>query len=616
MKRFIANLFMAGATATLFAASASAQLMVQGVGSSAQFQAAPLAAYQLVGAAGGGHWTCKNAGNIIDNRGDANSTPQTGNLAVVWSNDATPKVWTYLSVDTIVGNRAYFSQPRASLAFTGGAPANCSAANSQLISSAYWGADAAAIPANVQALINGVAFNAAYTDILPADAKFGQNRINCGTAATATLPCLGYGTGDPNVGAPIISSFSSSTALPVNFNIYGNDPISGAAIPAYTVVPVGISPMILIVNRTNTATGLGQPWVAGCTGFSSAGYCFNDATYQATVQLLFTGTDCDGTAFGGFTSSSPNYLFAISPILREPLSGTMNVFEFNFMVQNGQGLVADGYFSQESVWYAPYYDPITFGAIQPATNNPLNGACPGGNPFAVGPQGNRRRVVGTGEMVGKASSPTGVYGTADSIGYTFFSFGNVAALANNPNYGYLSYQEQDPINPAAVPAGGAGPVFNSGGIFFPGNGKLPTCATPCPITPGTSFPNIRNGAYKQWNLLRVVADTGSTALTNVQAVATVQINQTNSTQPDYMPFNAASDGDPGFIAYRIHFAPGMPGNVAPLEINPPATPTPSFSFNAGNVPNNGITNPALEAGGDVGGCLNYKFDPNPTGCRY
>jgi hypothetical protein len=40
------------------------------------------------------------------------------------------------------------------------------------------------------------------------------------------------------------------------------------------------------------------------------------------------------------------------------------------------------------------------------------------------------------------------------------------------------------------------------------------------------------------------------------------------------------------------------------------------NFNAGNTPNNGITNPALEAGGDVGGCLDFKTSPNTLNCRY
>jgi hypothetical protein len=609
MNKLIRNLLIAGATATLFAASASAQLMVQGVGSSAQYQEAMYAAWNIAGS-GAGHWTCKNAGQINDQRSDSNIVPQVGNLAVVW-NSAQTQVWTYLSVDSIVGNRAYFAQPRATLSLVSPAP-TCP---SNSING--WGSDAASIPSAVLAILNNQAFNAAFTDVTPADALFAQNRVNCGASGTS-IPCLGYNSSDPNVGTSILSAFSTSQAQPVQFNIYGTDPISGNAIVPHTVVPVGIAPIILIANRTNTTSGLGQPWVTGCTGFSTAGYCFNDATYQATIQELFTGTNCDGTAFGGY-STSPNFQFAINPILREPMSGTMNTFEFNFMVQNGQGSTQDGYFSQESIFNSPYYVPVTFGPIPVAANNPLNGACPGGNNIAYGPQGKRYRALSTGEVVsggtGGIASPGGVKNIADSIGYIFFSYANVSALKASGSYGYLTYEEQDPINPAATPAAGAGPAYNSGtGLVYPGNGELPSCTVPCLVTPGSSFPNLRNGAYKQWSLLRVVADTGSAALTAVQALAANEQNELNGTQPDFLPFSATADGDPGFVGYREHFAPGMPGTDPRWTADTPGTPT--FNFNATNTPNNGIAVGSVEAGGDVGGCLQYKSVPTSLNCRY
>jgi hypothetical protein len=581
MKNSIRNLLIAGATAALFAASASAQLMVQGAGSSAQFQAASLAAYQLAGS-GAGHYTAKNAGEIIDTR-ESGIPPELGNLSVVW-NSAQTQAWTYLSVDSVVGNRAYFAQPRTTLSLVSPLPAA-----GQLISTVLWGADASTIPAAVITLINNQAFNVAYTDILPADAKFAINRVNCGTPTTATLGCLGYGSTavppDPNVGTPIQSAFSTTVAHPVNFNIFGSDPITGAAIPNYTVVPVGVSPILLIANRTD-ASGLGQTAL------------FSDITFQATAQLLWTGTDCAGSAWGAYDSA---HLFAVNPIQREPMSGTMNTFEFNFMVQNAQGNVADGYFSQESIFNSPYFVPVDFGAIQPAANNPLNGACPGGpNGYASAAQGNRMRAIGTGEMV------SAVKATTDSIGYIFFGYGNVSSIAGTPSYGYLTYQTVDPINPS----GSYATPFVSGGLNYPGNGELPVCTVPCPITPGTSFPNVRNGGYKQWSLLRAVADAGSVALTNLQALATVVANQINSTEPDFVPFNAASDGDPGLSIYRSHFNPvASPSGTG-------ITGGASFQFNSSNTPNNGITTPSAEAGGDVGGCLQYQTIPNLLNCRY
>ena len=573
MKKLIRNLLIAGATATIFAASASAQLMVQGVGSSALFQSASLAAFQLAGA-GAGHYTASNGGAILDTRAPT-TLPipnELGTLSVVW-NAAMTQAWTYLSVDSVVGNRAYFAQPRTTLQLAAPLPAA-----GQKISTALWGADAATIPAVVITMINNMPFNVAFTDILPADAKFAQNRVNCGTATTAVLGCLGYGTADPNVGTAIQSHFSAAVAHPVNFNIFGSDPITGNAIPSYTVVPVGVAPIIFIANRTNAA-GLGQTAL------------FSDITFEATAQLLFTGIDCAGSAWGAYDAA---HTFAVTPILREPWSGTMNTFEFNIMVTNGQGSTTNGWFSQESIFNPPFFVPSTFNANQPATNNPLNGACAtASNGYASFPQGNRMRAIGTGEMV------SSVKATADSIGYLFFGYGNVSSIAASASYGYLTYQTVDPINPS----GSYATPFSSGGLVYPGGGQLPSCTAPCPIAVNTSFPNLRTGGYRRWSVLRGVADTGSAALTNLQAVANTAANQINGTVPDFLPWNATTDGDNGMGIYRIHFAPGMTG-------------TPVVNFNATNTPNNGITNPALEAGGDVGGCLDFKAVPNDPPCRY
>jgi ABC-type phosphate transport system substrate-binding protein len=530
-----------------------------------------LAANQAAGG-GAGHWTFKNGAQIIDSR--PGSIPaETGNLSVVW-NAAQTDVWYYLTVDSIVGNRAYFAQPRTTLSVLEAAG---TAGQNLVVAALFGGVGDTALPAGVLAIIQGSTFNAAMTDILPADAKFGQNRINCGTGTTATLGCLGYGTANPNVGAAIQSSFSTSVAHPVNFNIFGTDPITGAAIPNYTVVPIGIAPIILITNRTNAA-GLGQTAL------------FSDVPFQASVQELFTGVDCAGTAWGPFDAA---HNFAINPILREPLSGTMNTFEFNYMTTNSDGSTANGYFSQEGEFDPPYFLPGTFNAIQPGSvgGNPLSKVC-GGSSYASPIQGTRKRVIGTGEMVAQVKA------NADSIGYLFFGYGNVSSISGSPLYGYLSFQGHDPINPS----GSYSVPYVSGGLNYPGNGQLPTCAAPCPIAPGASFPQIRNGGYRSWSLLRGVADAGSAALADLQALAGIAANQINTTVPDFLPFNPAG-GDPGFIGYRIHFAPGMAG-------------TPAFSFNATNTPNNGITNPALEAGGDVGGCLDYKTSPNTLNCRY
>ena len=163
--------------------------------------------------------------------------------------------------------------------------------------------------------------------------------------------------------------------------------------------------------------------------------------------------------------------------------------------------------------------------------------------------------------------------------------------------------ETDPINPS----GAYNKLFASGNLFFPGNGELPICGNPCSLAPNTSFPNVRNGAYLQWSLFRALADTGSISLTSLQTLTSSMANNVNSTSPDFVPFNPTTDGDNGLQFYRSHFSPT------------------GVNYNASDTPKNGI-DPASglyiggEAGGDVGGCVDWRYAPNgPTNilnCRY
>ena len=518
----------------------------------------------------------------------------------MFRNASQTKVWYYLTVDSMVANRAYFAQPRATLQLV-----NSLATGNQLISLSLWGADAAAIPAGIQTLIDNSTFTAAFTDILPADAKFAQHRANCGTATTATLGCLGYGTADANVGMNIQSAFSGATVQPVNFNIFGNDPISGNAIPAFSTISIGAVPLIFIANRTNSAglgAGVGNPVLGGMA-------------YQGSPVLLFSGLNCDTSAFGVTTP-----LAAVNPILRDPLSATMNIFEYNIMLPGWtQDTHPQFWFSQEGYFYPPYSIPLTFswGAIGltgfPGTSNPLNGGCPANgvnNDWAGGAQGKRLRAIGDSEEI------TAVKNTVDSMGYLLFSYENVAPIAASSSYGYLWYGEwpggtngalipTDPINPSGM----YGQAYRSpsGALVFTGNGQLPTCNAPCPLPPNTSFPNVRSGAYLEWSLLRATADSGTVGFSYLQSLAVTMANQVNVNVPDFVPYNPTSDGDSGLQFYRSHFAPV------------------GVSFNATNTPNNGIdVNGAYvqdtEAGSDVGGCVDWRYTPNgPTNllnCRY
>lgn len=489
-KSLFLSIAIAAATLTVPAAQAAVTVEVVGAGSSAMWQTAGYGAWKDLAGSGAHHWTAKgkttggaNFAQIHDSRNSAIPN-EGGNLWVVWDAGVT-KVWAYLTLDSVVGNRSFFAAPRTTLQIDSTAQ---STAGQGLISSALWGADAAALPAAVYAALNNHAMTAAFTDIRPEDAKFAQNRANS-ALNTTTWSGLGYNTSNPNIGNPILSSLTGSTAQAnvINFNLSGTDPFTGQGIPTYTTIPVGAAPIVFIINRTN-ASGLGAPGV------------YKDLELTG-AQDLFNGTQCDSKSINPGGSNVP-----VTVTLREPLSGTMNTTEFtNFR------LAADPNNSQE-VGVTPTV----------SGNNPLNKACTGGG-------GKRQRAIGTSEVV------TNVKATADSIGYAFFGYGNFSKIAGTSSYGYLTLQGVDPIFPSYT------------------NGNLPTCTGTCPATSGTSFPHLRDGTYRSWSVLRVVTDTTSPNLSNTQALVTAIQNEVNSTVPDFVPFKTTNNSDPGLKKYRSHY---------------------------------------------------------------
>jgi len=552
MRNRINSLFVTllAASALVIAPAANAvTVKVIAAGSSAQWQVDAIAAANAatLGGVNSHHYTVKgkcpstaNCGQIFDVRPGVNHA-EGGSLWVVWNNAQT-EVWAYLSVDSVVGMRAFFSNPRAQLQIDSGTETSGSAQN--LISYALFKygdtgtcgpngvqestCDASALPTAIYNALNNQAITAGISDVRPEDAKFAQVRIN--SALTANLSGLGY-TGTPT-GIPVESAFSSSTATPIVFNIYGTDPVTGNSIPPFTVYEVGASPITIIDNRTDTS-GLGS-------GVS-------DVT-QAQLQTLLSGTTCNMSVFAGSAS------VAVNPVLREPLSGTMNTYEFTNMTSPvGSTAFVN---SQET----------NVGQPTPGTAaNPLNMTCVNG-------PGVRYRGIGTGEIVGAVFNGNGssFFNGVDAIGYTFFSYGNVSKLAGSASYGYLTLNGVDPL------------------IGQPGyvQGQLPVCALPCPAKPGTTFKHLRDGTYRSWSVLRAVTDRSGVNKTNLDALVIAAQNNINKTVPDFVPFRAAA-GDPGLKLYRSHSKNAYTLGTA--------------SNGLGGVPENGS---------DVGGCIK-KLGPPP-----
>lgn len=531
-----------------------------GVGSSAMFTTSAVATFNDVCSTRTGsdchHYSIKgknsgdgnNYAQAVDSR-NAGIPAEGGNLWVIWDNNTSPiTVWGYLTVDSIVGNRCFFATPRCQLQVDSGVltTAGMNLIASNLFFNAQTGqnqGDDSSLPSGVLSVIQ-TGFTAALSDIRPDDAKFETNRILAAYNAS-NLNGMGYGTPSANcpkatslIGCQVLGTWGGA-ATPVQFSLSGGkDPFTLLKVPASTAIQVGVEPIIFVFN--NTGPGLG-------------GGVFTDITFSKATSV-FNGTLGLAKDIGG-NGSNP-----LSVILREPLSGTMTTTEFTTF----------------RVSLAPAYAPAK--GSQEKGINLAAGSCPGlgcPNPLnlASGDGGTRLRAIGTGQVITGNNGVGGIKNLADSVGYTFFSFGNVAPIAGPSGVGrYVTLDGVDPINSSYV------------------DGTLPTCTAPCPVTPGSSFPHLRDGSYRAWTILRAVTDKSGPNFTNTQGIVTAVQNLVNSTVPDFVPAVATSDGDPGMLYYRSHFkqAGATKGVIS-----------------------NGNPGQGVENGGDAGGCP-FKVSTQPA----
>jgi hypothetical protein len=540
-------------------------------GSSGMWQAMGVGAYNggTSVVSGGGttfHWTsASNSVSLLDTR--VNPVNNDGGTAwIVWDSATPPNVWVYDKVDSVVGDRCYFAAPKCTIS---GTAATFSASGAGQISSSVWGSDTS-LPLTIQnALVAGEFVNVAATDIRPEDAAFAACRVNSALGASAKggassdgTDGLGYNVNNKagacpvfnattaqskGLGSPILSGLTGSTAQAnvLAFNIGGHDPITNTVLPVgFTVTAVGVAPMVFVIERDK-----GQ--LARLTNAS-----------ETQLQAVFSGADCDASAFGLPAGG-------INIFLREPLSGTMNTTEATV-------------FRRPTV-----YPGAVLGLSQELRvghNNPLKaqaGTCAAG-------AGSRYRGIGTGEVVKgvlHSGDGTQVPTVADGITYTFFSYGNISSLANNPNYGYITLNGVDPI--FASYGSKIDPGQPLGGQL-PSAANLPTaCAGAFPCSEhsiwanGFSFPNVRNGTYRAWSLLRLVS-TGSVT-TDVVALVNVAQKGVVNIVPDYVPAKpAAGTTDVGIKYLRSHYQQ-LDGNgalIGPAPLNQP-----------------------IEHGGDMGGAI-------------
>jgi hypothetical protein len=572
---------LALAATAAFASALSAQtLQVLTAGSSAQFGPFAEAAWALAtsGGATAYHYTVKSGACPTSTQNttcyaylnDSRSTsiaPEPGNLWVVWNSTG---IWAYLSVDSTVGVRAFQAVPRATLAL------NLPATPQSAYNAYFDGKSDSTITTTVINALQGAALTAANTDIRPEDALFATNR---------SLSTLGYATtGNSLIGNAIQSAFGTSPAVahPVSFSISssGADPFSGTTPPAFVTIPIGAAPVVFLANAASGSV------TANATNITTA-----------NAGILFSGTNCDSSMLG-LTSGT-----AINPILREPLSGTMNTAQYSVFwpTYDQENNINDGN-------AAP-------GSTSNAGINPLQKKCTAGS-------GYRYRAVGTGDevkAVQAAQTVTGGSAVTNAVGYSFFSY---ESTGTNASYKYLQLNGIDPL------------AYTGGSSYS--TGALPSCSTSttsgtysCPMAGGASFINLRNGTYPAWSVYRLITDNNTrTGFTHTNAyyaqnLVTEAQALVNSTIPDFVPFNpvcsptSTGSNDPGLDVYREHFVPTtittVPNAISiTADDGTPNTVNVSCSY---NNPRAGYPHLTLggtgEAGGDVGGAIEGPFTSVP-----
>lgn len=443
-------------------------ILFNGAGSTAAFNSVAIAGIWGAGVAPPGPcgsfiWTQKNGAAAHDNRNKytnpVNSIPDSeGNVWVEWDNSTNPTVvCAYIAVDSAVGQRVFFGTPRGQL----DAEFSCSAppaggnlvpgltdtALSTTVCNEIFGATGAD---NLCTTGSQCVFNAAPTDIRPEDTLWATERAY--DALPSPYACgpaqtLGYSPGPaPDVGVNINSAFGSTFVTPVLWALSGKDPISGLTVPTWTTSDIGAQVQLIIVNTSDTsAEGLGSSKLTNIASWQ-AGYIWG-GTATTTEFLVPGAVETDVTP--------------LHVLQREPLSGTYNTFEYN---EVGSG--KSGSFSQEC------------GVTDPTGGSPYNPL-----DITAASGGTRQRVIGNGQMGTELES------VEDGIGYEFFSFGNVSGLIGKDKY---------------LTIDGIEPLYSTYNSNPNGAGQFPPCTTPpCKLT----FPNVANGNYPDWNILRVTTAT-------------------------------------------------------------------------------------------------------------
>jgi hypothetical protein len=418
------------------------------------------------------------------------------------------------------------------------------------------------LPCSVWNILAGhPTFNGAATDIRPEDALFGNSRAlaPCGTVTTP-IACgtdttkNGLGYGPYPTGVAVNSSWDATASNVIAYNITGNDPISTAdTVTPGAVIQIGAYPMMIFANTFKT------------TNPGDFGSLIPTNILSHVVGQVFSASTTPGglgqalVAAGAFRTSDVTGSLTVAGqpmniVVREPTSGTFNTFEWQ--------LVRDQGFYRSQEWGVDPADNIGTDAAN-CTARPVVADC--GNPYfqTLLAGATRRRAVGTGQLVnivgGKSSTTTPCTpaapfnnGLANGIGYAFWSFATYADACVHADLHYLQVDGVDPLfpSPSADP--------NGPGVF-------PTCTTPGLTCQAVPFTNMVNGAYRSWNIIRMVMKktyTNPASGPSVPALVLAAQDQAHSTIPDFVPFVYCTSASSGCTPASVNLA-------QPLWITPP-----------------------------------------------
>jgi hypothetical protein len=553
------NLFMIAVAAVLAFAAANVNLHAQSIGviidgSSAIWQELAQASYASYPAGTACIWTTSgNEVTVTDTRAGMGELDY-GAAWVTWAATGgtcgTPtagNVNLYVKTDSVLGDRCYFSNPACSVLINGTTTG----------SSIPGAGTVSALPTAIENLINnsgsGTPVNAAATDIRPEDALFATNRAftACNTTVGGSTNYLGLGlpaVTAPNGNTTALAQVSASQQTVGTYNlsglyttpnpystfniakfaISGTDPVTGNAVPAYTVTEVGAQPILVIVNPTD-ASGTGGLNVTNVDRAVLAGVL--DGTYGAVTDIVpqaYSATEVGLNVF-----------------LREPVSGTYNTMEYaipnNIENQSSQdiGLAAA---ATTGPFPPDYCNAGVWGTLLAKSSDSAD-ASGVGNPLSETDThtatSTRSRVIGTSQVV-KA-----VENAKDGFGYAFWSQPNFSS-ATPGNVKYITVDGIDPLQE----------VWQDGEVPTTGNGLLGN----------VSFSHIKDGTYPIWSFVRMVSTGATTTIvTNLVSNITAELES----YPDFVPVASMpivrSHFTPPGVTYTVNGGNPSNGDVGHVE---------------------------------------------------